>query len=322
MTGAPFPSPVAMALIFAGLFGSATPADRLWQGYAEGEYVRVGAPLAGTLERLDVSRGDQVQEGNALFALDRDYEAAALSEARDRLRVAEAELADLTKGRRPSEIRAIEARLTQAHASLALSTTRLERQQNLRARDVSAQDSLDEARWHHARDMATVAELEADLETARLAARPDAIDAARAAVAAANQALAQAAWEYDRKAVAAPVSGLVDDTLYRTGEWVAAGAPVVSLLPPENIIVRFFVPQPELSGVQPGDIVHLSCDGCPPRMTATVAYISPEAEYTPPVIYSNEERAKLVFMVEARPDPAIAAVLHPGLPVDVRAGAP
>jgi HlyD family secretion protein len=107
----------------------------------------------------------------------------------------------------------------------------------------------------------------------------------------------------------------VVDTLYRQGEWVAAGAPVVSLLPPENVKVRFFVPEPRLGAITVGDEVHVRCDACGPDLSAVISYVSPDAEYTPPVIYSREMRAKLVYLVEAEPRQPTA--LRPGQPVDV-----
>jgi len=134
-------------------------------------------------------------------------------------------------------------------------------------------------------------------------------------VTAAQAQLAQAEWRLDQMSQAAPQTGVVVDTLYRPGEWVAAGAPVVSLLPPDNVKVRFFVPEPRLGAIEVGDEVRVSCDACPPELTAVISYISPDAEYTPPVIYSREMRAKLVYLVEARPRRPTA--LHPGQPVDV-----
>jgi HlyD family secretion protein len=134
-------------------------------------------------------------------------------------------------------------------------------------------------------------------------------------VTAARAQLAQAEWRLDQMSQAAPQGGIVVDTLYRPGEWIAAGAPVVSLLPPENVKVRFFVPEPRLGAIGIGDEVHIGCDACAAGLTATISYVSPDAEYTPPVIYSREMRAKLVYLVEARPRQPTA--LRPGQPVDV-----
>ena len=289
----------------------------VYQGYAEGEYVRVGAPFAGTLQKLAVSRGERVARGAPLFVLEQENEAAARREAEDRVARAEAALANLEKARRAPEIDAVRAQLEQAEAALRLSQAQLARQQDLVRQNFISRERLDEAGAAHARDRARVAELQAQLATARLAARPDEIRAARADLAASRAQLAQAQWRLAQKSVAAPADAEVADTLYVEGEWVAAGAPVVSLLPPANIKARFFVPQAVAGSLAPGRAVSLACDGCATPIAARVTWISPQAEYTPPVIYSRENRAKLVFMVEARPAPADARKLRPGQPLDV-----
>ena len=181
-----------------------------------------------------------------------------------------------------------------------------------------ARERLDEARAAYERDTQHVTELRAQVATARLAARPDEIKAAGHTVEAARAALAQAEWKLDQKSVDAPVAGLVQDTYYVTGEWVNANQPVVSLLPRENIKVRFFVEQRRLGAVRIGQKLAVSCDGCAAPVAAEVSFISPQAEFTPPVIYSRQERAKLVFLIEARPAPGDAVKLHPGQPVEVR----
>ena len=147
--------------------------------------------------------------------------------------------------------------------------------------------------------------------------RPDEIRAAEAEVAAARESLRQADWRLRQKSVAASVAGTVTDTLFVRGEWVPAGAPVVVVLPPGNVKIRFFVPEPRLGALKVGQKVAIACDACGPGLEASVAYISPQAEFTPPVIYSKDNRAKMVFMVEARPAAGQSARLHPGQPVDV-----
>ena len=165
-----------------------------------------------------------------------------------------------------------------------------------------------------------MAELEAELRTAQLGSRSDQVIAAGAEVRAREAALAKADWELSQKRQKAPKAGLVFDTLYREGEWVAAGRPVVALLPPHNIKVRTFVPETLIGRIHPGHPVRVSVDGVREPFVGTVSYISPKAEYTPPVIYSQESRTKLVFMVETVFAPDIAASLHPGQPVDVEFG--
>jgi HlyD family secretion protein len=130
--------------------------------------------------------------------------------------------------------------------------------------------------------------------------------------------LTQTDWSFAQKKQAAPQAGLVYDTLFRQGEWVPAGKPVVVLLPPQNIKVRAFVPETQVGAIHYGDTMRVTVDGVRDPFVGKVSYISPRAEYTPPVIYSRESRAKLVFMVEAVFDPVDAAKLHPGQPVDAR----
>lgn len=287
-----------------------------WQGYLEGEFVYVAAPLAGRLEQLAVRKGERVVAAAPLFALERGSELAAQREAGDRLRSAEARAADLKKGSRPTELAALEARLEQSRAAMELSRRELERQTALAQSGAIAASDLDRARLTHDRNTRAIDEFAAQLATARLGGRTDAIAAAEAEVAAARSARERADWAVAQKTQAAPGAALVYDTLFREGEFVAAGAPVVALLPPENLRARFFVPEAEFATLKAGDRVRVAITGRAP-LDATVSYLSPRPEYTPPVLYNRDNRAKLVFMVEAAIDPAAARELNPGQPVDV-----
>jgi HlyD family secretion protein len=288
------------------------------QGYVEGEYVRVAAPFAGTLVALDAQRGAQVQPGTPLFALEAESEDAAKREAQERLRKAQALVEDLKKGKRPTEIGAASAQLEQAQVAARLSEREWQRQLDLVARGFVSQSRADEAKAARDSDRKKVEQLQNELATVRAGARPDEVRAAQAEAAAAREALAQADWKLRQKSVAATVAGTVSDTLFNKGEFVPAGAPVVSLLPPANVKVRFFVPETALGSIKVGQKVTLACDGCGNAIDGTVSFIAPQAEFTPPVIYSKDNRAKLVFLVEARPAAQDAPRLHPGQPVDVR----
>jgi HlyD family secretion protein len=110
----------------------------------------------------------------------------------------------------------------------------------------------------------------------------------------------------------------VQDVFLRPGEWVAAGQPVLALLPPAHRKARFYVPQSALGGLTLEAPVQLHCDGCGAAIPARISFIANGPEYTPPVIYSAQQRDKLVFLVEARPvNAADAERLHPGQPLDV-----
>lgn len=307
-----------IGLLVLGLAGGCREeASPGYQGYLEAEWVYVAAPLAGRLERLAVSRGQEVQAGAELFALDPAPEAAAVEEATRRLAQAQARLDNLRKGRRPSEIAALQAQLARAEAQRRWAEAEWERRRQLRAQEVISAAELDLARAQHDADAALVESLRAELETARLGAREDEIRAAEAEVAALTAALERARWALDQKRQTAPVAARVHDTLFREGEFVPAGHPVVVLLPPDRVKARFFVPEPEVAALAPGRMVRLHADGWPAPVQARVTYLATQPEYTPPVIYSRENRAKLVFMVEAVPDPAPAGTLPPGLPVEV-----
>lgn len=317
-----FPVERALAVVLATLLTLTAcrraPEEGRWQGYLEGEYIHVASPLGGRLERLAVQKGDRVDAGATLFVLDRTPELATQREAIERVRQAEARLADLTKGQRPTELAALEARVAQARTAAELSARELARLTRLHEAQVLSEGEFDRARLAHEANEKQVTETTALLATARLGARADAVAAAEADVAAARAALERATWNVEQKSPAAPAEARVYDTLYREGEQVGAGLPVVSLLPAGQLKVRFFVPEAELATLKPGDLVRVSLTGRDPPLEARIRFLSPQPEYTPPVLYNRQNRAKLVFMVEATPvDPTLARDLHPGQPVDV-----
>jgi HlyD family secretion protein len=294
-------------------------ANDAWQGYIEGEFALLASPYAGQLQKLHVRRGDTVERGKPLFALESESERAARLEAEERLRAAQARLENLKAARRAPEIEALRAEVAQARAARDLSASQLAQQEKLYRGGFISQARLDEARTAHARDAARLAEAEAQLRNALAPlGREGERRAAEGEVAAAQAALAQAAWRLAQKSVAAPAAGLVQDTFFVEGEWVPAGRPVVSLLPPGSVKARFYVPETVLGALQPGREIEIRCDGCPAPVPARISYISSQAEFTPPVLYSRESRAKLLYLVEARPEPAAGASLRPGQPVDVR----
>jgi HlyD family secretion protein len=292
-----------------------------WSGYAEGDYVYVAAPVGGTLETLSVRRGQSVKAGALLFKLEDTSQRAARAEAQAREAAAVAQAADTTKGKRAEEIAVIRAQLAQARAAAQLAEAELRRQQQLVAQQFVSRSRLDDAMTAATEARARVRELEASLRVATLPSRSDTQAAARANVDAAAQASVQLTWLEQQTVQAAPADALVADTFFNPGEYVPPGQPVVALLPPDQRKARFFVPESELGTLAIGQPVTVRCDGCGAPIAARITYIAPQAEYTPPVIYSNTQRAKLVFMVEAAPDPADAVRLHPGQPLDVQRAA-
>lgn len=299
------------------LDGCNPPAFSSFQGYVEGEFVYLSSATAGRLERLQVSRGQQITNGAPLFILEAEPESAAWHQAQQEVSAAEAQLADLHVGKRPQELDVLQAQLNQAEASARQAATELTREEAVFRANVIPASQLDQTRATADVCAARVNELKTQIDVARLPAREDQIRAQQAVVAAARAARTQAEWRLNQKAVRATQSALVFDTLFHEGEWVTAGVPVLSLLPPQLVKIRFFVPESRLGALRLGQPVTIHCDGAT-DITARISYISTQAEYTPPVIYSNETRTKLVFLVEATPALEAATGLHPGQPVEVR----
>jgi HlyD family secretion protein len=307
------------ALLILAFAGCDRAPENSFQGYIEGEFVLLASPYAGQLQKLHVKRGDSVEAGKPVFALEQESERAARLEAEERMKTAQARFENLKVGRRAPEIEAARAALAQARAARELSASQLAQQDRLSKGGFISQARLDEARTAHARDAARVAEAEAQLRTLlQPLGRSAELHAAEAEVAVARAALAQTEWKLAQKSVVAPSSSVVQDTFFVEGEWVPAGRPVVSLLPPGNVKARFYVPETMLGSLKPGVPVEISCDGCGAPLRAQVSYISAQAEFTPPVLYNLESREKLVFLVEARPAPGDGAKLRPGQPVDVK----
>ncbi|WP_175698397.1 HlyD family secretion protein [Burkholderia ambifaria] len=310
-----------LALAAATLLGGCgRPSDTgtTYQGYVEGEFVYLSSSQAGTLTQLSVERGQAVAAGTPVFALEAVSETAALQQAQHQLAAARAQLADLQTGKRPPEVAVTRAQLAQATAQAARAAAQLARDERQYAAGGLSKQQLDDTRTSAQTTAAQMRELQNQVDVARLPGRAQQVAAQAAQVDAAQAAVAEAQWKLDQKRIAAPADGRVYDTLYRVGEWVQAGNPVVQMLPPQNLKVRFFVPEAAIASLAPGRTIAIHCDGCAADVPARITYVSRAAEYTPPVIYSNESRTKLVFMVEARPAPADAPKLHPGQPVAVR----
>ena len=312
--------PRALLLLACAMAACSPRPDPAWSGYAEGEYVYVAAVAGGTLLALSARRGDVVEAGASLFALEDTAERAAREEAAARADTARAQASNTALGRRFEDTAALRAQLAQARAQATLAARELARQQGLVEKGFISQSRLDDARTAVEQGRQKVAELAATLKVAQLPAREEERAAAAAAVRAADALLEQARWREGQRRVAAPVKAQVADTFFRVGEWVPPGQPVVSLLPATHVKVRFYIPEVELASVAVGDAVTLHCDGCTAPILAHVDRIATEAEYTPPVIYSNAQRSRLVFLAEARPDDPERARLKPGQPLDVRRG--
>ncbi|TAK90946.1 MAG: HlyD family efflux transporter periplasmic adaptor subunit [Burkholderiaceae bacterium] len=311
-------SAILLALV-AWLAACSRSSDNGYQGYVEGEYLYLAAPLAGYLDTLHTPRGSRVVSGAPVFSIAADTEQHGLQAAEALARAADEQLRNLSTPRRQSEIATLQAQLRVAEAALHLSDRQLQQQESLAAKGFISASQLDAARAARARDAAQVEAAREQLATARATlGRAPEVNAAQAQAQAAQADVAQKRWQVEKKIVTAPNNGEIADTFYRPGEWVPAGQPVASLLPDGLRRIRFFVPETVVARIQLGQVVQATCDGCAQPIRATVNFISPQAEYTPPVIYSRGSREKLVFRIEAVPAAEQAATLHPGLPVDVK----
>jgi len=288
-----------------------------FEGYVEGKYVYVASPQGGRLDQLSVTRGEVVIASYPLFSLDREPEAAAVQQAEQVLRADEARRADIQSGKRPPEVDVIRAQLAQALSEKQKSLDLLKSYEKQYAAGGISETDLITARAAVESNTAIVRQYQSNITVAELPGREDQLKAQAEVIAADRAALRQSHWKLDQKQIASPRDGLVFDTLYRAGEWVSAGSPIVQLLPPENIEVRFFVPETTVGSLKLGQNISVHCDGCSADVPAAITFISNQVEYTPPVIYSNENRSKLVFMVIAKPSPDKAPLLHPGQPIEV-----
>ena len=290
-----------------------------WQGYAEADFIKVGPTQAGQLVSLHVARGDKVAITAPLFDQDDTADRAATEQATKQLEQAEDQFANLQSGGKQTEIAQAEGNLADAKATRERTQQDLTRAETLARTGAGSRMILDQSRAASLSAAAKAQALEAALNQQRAPmGRAGEIKGQEAMVGAARAAVAMAQWRLDQRRVTAPVAGVVADVFARPGETVQAGAPVVSLLPPDNIFIRFFIPEPMLAKVHRGDDVALLCDSCPAGLRATISFISPQSEYTPPVIYSESSRSKLVYLIEARLPPDKAILLNPGQPVAVR----
>lgn len=286
-------------------------------GYVEGEYVYLASPVSGQLIKLAVHRGETVKPNQLAFELDPQPELSQLNSAKAQLEQAQKELDNLKQGERTTIIKRFEAQLSQAEANLVYSKRMSERNAELVKTGAIGKAVADQTNAQYLSDEQKVKEAKANLSEAQLGARTNVVAAQESRVKSAESQVQQYEWMVSQKTVHFAQAGFIQNTLFRQDEFVPAGKPVISLLPPENRILVFYVPEKELSQLKSGQTVFFTCDGCKKHISATVSYISSRAEYTPPVIYSENSRNKLVYWIEAKIDPAVVLDMHPGEPVQV-----
>lgn len=285
-----------------------------YSGYIEARTLAIAAPQSGWITEIMVDRGQDIRPGQVVFRLEDTQAKAQLKSVEGRLEAATSTAEDVAKGGRPVDLAPLFQQKRDAEAALNLARLTETRYQKLSSSGFVSQEKLDQLRTQTQRAEASLATIDRQIAQRQTAARSDQIAAARAQADATKSDVAAAQWVLDDRSVRARLTARVDDRLREPGEFVTAGAPVVTLISDDRTFVRFFVPQADLSKFQVGKSLKVTCDGCKPQ-TAKVRFIAHEAEFTPPVIYSLKERQKLVFLVEAtleRPRD-----VHVGQPVDV-----
>lgn len=310
-----------LAMVFC-LCSACGSDDDIFQGYVEGEYAYLASSRSGHLEKLHVIKGEQIQKDTLVFELENNSEKYAVAQAKGEMQSALAQLNDMKVGKRPEEIAMAKAMLNQALAEAKNANTLLKRNEELAVKGAISKQDLDTLRAHARSSNEKVSELRHQVEVYQLPNREQQIEAQSARYEAAKALVSQKEWELAQKQFFSPSSGLVFDTLYNEGEWVQAGSPVVWLLLQDQLKVRFYIPEECFSLVQYGQKVYVhidgAIDGAGQEYPAIISYISPNCEYTPPVIYSNETRSKLVYMIEAIPEEKeVREFLHVGQPVSV-----
>lgn len=304
-------------LLFVLLIACQEQPANEYQGYLSARYTQISSNASGKLFKLLVSRGDMVKTGTLLYQLDPMPEKSTLREAKADLLKNEETLKDLIQGQRTTVLESLEAQLNDAQANLTFQTKELARNKTLYKKQVIglAEYQQVEAQFRSAR--AQVDKMKADIADANLGSREHAIRAQQAAVQADKDKIAAAQWSLSQKQQSSPVNALVFDTLFQLGEFIPLNQPVVSLIAPKDLLLIFFIPEPKLSNLSLGQVISFKMDGQDKHYKATIRYIYPNAEYTPPVIYSNDMRYKLVYRVEANINQSDPTLLHPGQPVDV-----
>lgn len=291
---------IGLLCLCMGLFVGCHRSEHHYQGYIESDTIYLSEPFSGVLKHRYVHRGEVVKKGQLLFEIDPDPETYKLMQASASLAQGQQLLADLQEPRRVPEIDAIKAQITQVEAEISLATLRLKRNQTLFNKKVIPPDTLDAAQELLNEKLAQKAQLEANLALAQLGARPKQIDAqidANKSLAAAKD---HAQWALAQKKIVAPADGFMFDIFYREGEFVTAAAPVASLLARENIYIEFFVPLQDLHDLSLRKNITYNYLQDSKTYHAKIVYVSPKAEYMPPLVYSNDNFDKLVFRIKAK----------------------
>jgi len=307
---------IYVTIFFLGLTGCARQSDE-YQGYIEGDLTFIASPFSGVLEELHVKEGDTVQKGQSLIFLELEPQQSQYQQASFQLQSAQKTLDNLKKGERQTIVVGIEAEIGKAQSELELAKVRLDRTQKLYESKLTDKDNLDQATTEFNTKRDALKQLSAKLEEAKLGGREDVIAAQEALVEAAQARVKELDWALASKKLNAPDDGYIYDIFYRQGEFIPASKPILSLLTPLNQFVVFYVPVEKMPRIQVGQKIQIDCEGCQKKYGATLSYISPKVEYTPPVIFSREHQHKYVYRLHAKLEKEAVKMFHLGQPVYV-----
>ncbi len=291
-------------------------------GYIEAYLVYTAPAVSGHIQTLNVVRGQPIKAGQILYQLDPEPEQSYLDQSKYTLAAEEETLADLEKGQRDTILEGIRANLSEAQVQQSLAKITLDRNKALYQKYAVSKAALDTAQTDYDARSQEVKQLEASLAEATLGAREHLIQAQSQKVKATESLMNVYAWQLSQKTGTAAESGIVFDTLFRTREFVNAGQAVLSILSPKEIRVLFYIPELDYSRIKLGQTVWFEVDGQKKAQAVKISFVSKDAEYTPPVIYSSESKTKLVYRIEARIPENLALTFHPGSPVRVYLQAP
>ena len=302
-----------MAVVVAVVPGLGPDAPPVYNGYLEADYTYVAPLSAGRIVAIAAGEGEQVLAGQVLVTLEDSAQRAGLQAALAGVAQAEANLDNLLTGGRADEIAVIAASLHRAEADRALAEGNFARTQALAGQGQVSAAKLDQDRTALAAAAAAVEQLQAQLNVAQLPARDAQRLAAEAALAMARAGAEGARIALADRVLRAPVSGVLERRFYEPGEVAGSGAPLLAIFQPDRLRVIFYLPQAERAGFRLGEVLAMDCDGCPTGISARIILMASEPQYTPPILYSRDERGRLVFRAEAQ----VSGVggLLPGQPV-------
>lgn len=303
-------------ILLLSLFFFVAFADELINGYVEAEFTYISPYNGGTLDEIFVQKGQEIKVGDKLFSVGKEINEANLQIAINELEIAKLNYENLTKGKRDSEITAIKEQLNSANITFENAKKEYNRALNLQNNGAISKSEFDLRKSNFENAKAKVSELKAILQTANLGARDDEIEIAKRNIKIAEQNLEKMQIQVSKNTAVSATNGSIYDIFFRKGEFVSQANPVLAIFEPQNLKVRFFVSQKLLPSLKIGDEIAVIADGIKDEIKAKISFISPNAEFTPPVIYSVESREKMIFMIEAIPE--LNSALKAGLAVSVR----